>query len=39
MSQYRIVSICQITINVINYAQEGTSLITKKETVKKKNAY
>ena len=39
MSQYRIISICQRTINTINYAQESASLITKRGAVKKKNAY
>ena len=29
MSQVRIISICQRTINVINYAQQCASLITK----------
>ena len=39
MSQYRIFSICQRTINIINCAQEGASLISKQRAVKKKNAY
>ena len=39
MSQYRIINICQRTINVITRAQEGASMITKQETKKKKNAY
>ena len=38
MSEYRIISICQRTINIINCAQEGVSLISKQGTVKKKNA-
>ena len=39
MSQYRIISIChQRTINIINCAQEGASLITKQEAVKKKKS-
>ena len=36
MSQYRINSICQRTINIINCAQEGASLISKHGAVKKK---
>ena len=28
MSQYCIIRICQRAINIINYAQEGASLIT-----------
>ena len=36
MSQYRIISICQRTINIINCAQEGASLISKQGAVKKK---
>ena len=36
MSQYRIFSICQRTINIINCAQEGASLISKQGAVKKK---
>ena len=36
MSQYRIIGICQRTINVINCAQEGASLISKIGAVKKK---
>ena len=36
MSQYRIISICQRTINIINCAQEGASFITKQGAVKKK---
>ena len=39
MSQYRIISICQRTINIVNCAQEGESLISKQGAVKKKNAY
>ena len=39
MSQYRIISICQRTINIFNCAQEGASLISKQGAVKKKNAY
>ena len=39
MSQYRIISICQGTISIINCAQEGASLISKQRAVKKKNAY
>ena len=39
MSQYRIINICQRTINIINCAQEGASLVTKQRAVKKKNAY
>ena len=35
MSQYRIISICQRTINIINCAQEGAS-ISKQGAVKKK---
>ena len=35
MSQNRIISICQRTINIINCAQEGASLITEQEAVKK----
>ena len=35
MSQYRIISICQRTINIINCAQEGVSFISKQEAVKK----
>ena len=35
MSQYRIISICQRTINIFNCAQVVTSLITKQETIKK----
>ena len=38
MSQYRIISICQRTINVINCAQEAASLISKTGPVKKKKA-
>ena len=37
MSQCRIISIYQRTINIINYAQEGAFLITKQEAEKKKN--
>ena len=36
MSQYRIISICQRTINIISCAQEGASLISKQGAVKKK---
>ena len=36
MSQYRILSIYQRTINIINCAQEGVSLISKQVAVKKK---
>ena len=36
MSQYRIISICQRTINISNCDQEGVSLICKQGTVKKK---
>ena len=36
MSQYRIISICKRTVNIINWSQEGTSLITKQGAVKKK---
>ena len=36
MSQYRIISICQRTINIFNCAQEGASLISKQGAVKKK---
>ena len=36
MSQYRIISICQRTINVINCAREGASLISKQRVVKTK---
>ena len=39
MSQYRIISICQRTINIFNCPQEGASLISKQGAVKKKNAY
>ena len=39
MSQYRIISICQRTINIFNCAQEGASLISKQGAVKKKNVY
>ena len=35
MSQNRIISICQRNINIINCAQEGASLITEQEAVKK----
>ena len=34
--KYPIVGICQRTIKTINCAQEGTSLIIKQESVKKK---
>ena len=37
-TRIRVVSICQRTINIINCAQEGASLITKEGVVKKKNA-
>ena len=33
------IGICQRTINIINCAQEGASLIIEQEAVKKKNAY
>ena len=36
MSQYRIISTCKRTVNIINWSQEGTSLITKQGAVKKK---
>ena len=36
MIQHRIISICQRTINVINCAQEGASLICKQGAVRKK---
>ena len=36
MDQYRIISICQRTINIINWSQEGASLISKQGQVKKK---
>ena len=36
MSQARIISICKRTISVINCARQGTSLISKQVTVKKK---
>ena len=36
MSQYRIISICQRTINIINCPQGGASLISKQGAVKKK---
>ena len=36
MSQYRIISICERTINFINCTQEGASLISKQGAVKKK---
>ena len=40
MSQYRIISICQRTINIFNCAQECASLISIQRAVKKKkNAY
>ena len=39
MSQYRIISICQRDINIINCAQDGASLITKERAVEKKNEY
>ena len=39
MGQYRIISICQRAINMINCTQERASLISKKRAVKKKNAY
>ena len=34
-TRIRVVSICQRTINIINCAQEGASLITKEGAVKK----
>ena len=37
MSQYRMVSIWQRNINIINYAQEGVSLISRQGAIKKKN--
>ena len=36
MSQYGIISISQRTINIINCAQEGASLISKNGTAKEK---
>ena len=36
MSQYRIISICQRTINIFNCAQDGGPLISKQGVVKKK---
>ena len=36
MSKHRIIRICQRTINIVNCAQEGTSLICKQGAVKKK---
>ena len=40
MSQHQIISIYKRTINIINCAQEGVSLICKqREVKKKKNAY
>ena len=36
MSEYLVIIICERTINIINYAQEGSSLITKQEAVTKK---
>ena len=36
MSQYRMISICLKTISIFNCAQDGASLITKQEAVKKK---
>ena len=36
MSQYRIISICQRDINIIDCAQEGASLITKERAIEKK---
>ena len=36
MSQYRIISICQRTIDIINCAQEDVPLICKQGAVKKK---
>ena len=36
MSQYLIFTICQITINIINCAQEDAFLISKQGAVKKK---
>ena len=38
MSQYCITNISQRTINIINCAQEGASLITEQGAVKEKNA-
>lgn len=35
ISQVQIMSICQETINVINCVQDGTSLCTNQEAVKK----
>ena len=37
MSQYRIISICERTVKIIHYAEEGASLITRGS--KEKNAY
>ena len=39
MSQYRIISICQRTINIIKCAQEVASLTIKRGALKEKNAY
>ena len=36
MSLYQIISICQRTINILNCAQEGVTLISKQVAVKKK---
>ena len=36
MSQHRIISICQRTINIMNCAPEGATLICKQGVVKKK---
>ena len=36
MGQYRIISIYQRAINIINCTQEGASLISKQRAVKKK---
>ena len=36
MSQVQIIVICHRTISIINCTQEGASLITKQEAVKKK---
>ena len=42
MSQYRIISICQRTIKIINSTQKifnGASLITKQVAVKEQNGF
>ena len=39
ISQYRIISVIQRTINIINCAKEGASLITKQGAVKKKYVF